>query len=268
MKNINSTENEKNSFYISLGEKGISFFISVYEIALLFINTIKIIPKLWFYRRQFVEQLYSFSINTLPIAAVISIFVGLGSTVQGVYQSSGIIPRYFTVNVIFKSTVIELAPIILSLVLAGKIGASIAAEIGSMKITEQIDALQITPLEPAGFLVLPRVIAAIIMFPVIVSFGNFLAMFSAFFLSSVISDWIPVNEFINGMKMNFKSFEIIFGCIIKPAVFGVLIALIGSHFGLQTTGGARGVGDSSTNAVVFSAIFIVIFDYYLGQLLL
>lgn len=118
--------------------------------------------------------------ETLPIVLIISVFVGLGSTVQGIYQSSGIVPRSYTVNVIFKSTIIELSPIILSLVLAGKIGASIAAEIGSMKITEQIDALEITPLDPTGFLVFPRILAAIIMMPVITIFANFLAMFSSF----------------------------------------------------------------------------------------
>ncbi len=259
---------KESNVFILLGEKVINFFVAVFEITQLFISTIKSIPRIWFYRRQFIEQLYNFSVSTLPIAMVISIFVGFGSTVQGAYQSSGIIPRYFTVNVIFKSTIIELSPIILSLVLAGKIGASVAAEIGSMKITEQIDALEITPLDPAGFLVMPRVMAAFIMMPVITMFANFLAMVSSFFMSTVLTEWISAYEFLNGMKMDFKPFEIFFGSIIKPATFGVFIALIGSFFGLKTTGGARGVGRASTSAVVLSAVIIVILDYYLGELLL
>jgi len=258
----------KSRFFEQLGEHGINFFVSVFEVSRLFVDTIKSLHRIWFYRRQLIEQLYQFSINTLPIAAVISVFVGFGSTVQGVYQSSGIIPRYFTVNVIFKSTVIELSPIILSLVLAGKIGASVAAEIGSMKITEQIDALETTPLDPVGFLVMPRVVAALVMMPVITLFANFLAMFSSFFMSTVITEWISAHEFFNGMKMDFKPFEIFFGSMIKPATFGVFIALIGSFFGLKTSGGARGVGKSATSAVVLSAIIIVILDYYLGELLL
>lgn len=259
---------KKEIFFIRLGEKGIDFFVSVHEIVILFLQTIAAFPKIWFYRRQLIEQMYNFSISTLPIAIVISIFVGFGSTVQGVYQSSGLIPRSFTINVIFKSTVIELSPIILSLVLAGKIGASVAAEIGSMKITEQIDALETIPLDPVGFLVMPRVLAALIMMPVITLFANFLAMFSSFFMSAFITEWISPIDFLNGMKMDFKTFEILLGSIIKPASFGVFIALIGSYFGLKTTGGARGVGKSSTNAVVLSAILIVILDYYLGELLL
>jgi len=258
----------KKNFFISLGEKGISFFISVYEITILFLNSIFSIRKAWFYRRQIIEQIYHFTMETLPIVLIISVFVGLGSTVQGIYQSSGIVPRSCTINVIFKSTIIELSPIILSLVLAGKIGASIAAEIGSMKITEQIDALEITPLDPTGFLVFPRILAAIIMMPVITIFANFLAMFSSFFMSTVLTEWISPYEFLNGMRMGFRSFEIIFGNIIKPGIFGVFVALIGCYYGLKTAGGARGVGKSATNAVVLSAIVIVILDYYLGELLL
>lgn len=253
---------------IKLGESGINFFVSVHELAVLFLQTLASFPKIWFYRRQLIDQMYNFSISTLPIAIVISIFVGFGSTVQGVYQSSGLIPRSFTINVIFKSTVIELSPIILSLVLAGKIGASVAAEIGSMKITEQIDALETIPLDPIGFLVLPRMLAAFVMMPAITLIANFLAMFSSFFMSTYLTEWISAFEFLNGMKMDFKLFEILLGSIIKPATFGVFIALIGSYFGLKTSGGARGVGKSSTNAVVLSAIVIVILDYYLGELLL
>ena len=125
--------NEDN-YFVKLGDSAIYFFTSIFETARLVIDTIKSIPKIWFYRRQLIEQLYGFSVSTLPIAVAIAIFVGLGATVQGSYQASDLVPRYFTVNVIFKSTIIELSPIILSLVLAGKIGASIAAEIGSMKI--------------------------------------------------------------------------------------------------------------------------------------
>ncbi len=232
------------------------------------LQTFKSVPHIWFYRRQLIEQIYIFSVKTLPIAAIISIFIGLGATVQGTYQTSALISRSVTVNVIFKSTILELCPIVLSLVLAGKLGASLAAEIGSMKISEQIEALETLSLDPVGFLVMPRVVAGLLMLPVITIFANFLAMFSSFFVSAVISDWISPQEFYSGLEMDFKAFELYFGNLIKPAVYGFQIALVGSHFGLKTTGGARGVGESSTKAVVVSAILIVIFDYYLGRLLL
>lgn len=256
------------STFERIGESSISFFSNVYGIAALLVASIKALPSIWFYRRQFVEQLYSFSVKTLPITSVIAIFVGLGSTVQGVYQSTALIPRYAVINTIFKSAIIELCPIVLALVLAGKLGASLAAEIGSMKITEQIEALDTMSLDPVGFLVLSRVLAGLIMLPVMTIFANFLAIFSSYFVSCVATDWISSREFVDGIQMGYKTFEIVFGSLLKPAAFGVLISLVGSYFGLRTTGGARGVGEASTAAVVVSAVVIVISDYYLGKLLL
>jgi len=259
---------KKDNFFVELGEKAISFFSTIYEMCRLIVRSLKMIPSIWFYRRQLIEQMYNFSVKTLPIAAIIAIFVGLGSTVQGTYQSSSLVPRSVTVNVIFKSAVIELCPVVLGLVLAGKLGASLAAEIGSMKISEQIEALETMSLDPLGFLVMPRLLAGIIMVPVITIFANFLAILSAFFSTVVVSKWISSPEFLSGIRTEFKSFEIYFGSIIKPAVYGFFIALIGSYFGLKTRGGAKGVGESSTLAVVVSSVMIVIFDYYLGEWLL
>lgn len=259
---------KRTGLFERLGGKALAFFTACFEIVALFVRTIGSLPRLWFYRRQFIEQLYNFSVKTLPIASVIAIFVGLGSTVQVKYQTSDIIPRYMAVNTIFKTSVIELCPVILALVLAGKLGASLAAEIGSMKISEQVEALETMSLDPVGFLVMPRLLAGLIMLPVITIYANFLAMFSAFFVTSVAGGWIAPQEFVTGMKLGYKPFEVLFGSVIKPAVLGVLISLLGSYFGLRTRGGARGVGESSTAAVVVSAVLIVIFDYYLGELLL
>ncbi len=255
-------------FFLNLGEKTVSFFTTVTEISQMLVNSLKALPSIWFYRRQLVEQLYNFSVKTLPIAAVIAVFIGLGATVQGTYQTSEMIPRANVINVIFKSTILELCPIVLSLVLAGKLGASLAAEIGSMKISEQIEALETMSLDPIGFLVLPRMLAGLIMLPVITIFANFIAIFSCFFVSVVMTDWISAQEFGSGLEMDFKPFELYFGNFIKPAVYGFIIALIGSFFGMRTSGGAKGVGTAATNSVVVSAVFIVIFDYYLGRLLL
>jgi len=251
-----------------MGSRIVNFFSTVYEVCSLLLRTIRALPSIWFYRRQVVEQLYVFSVNTLPIASVLAVFIGLGAMIQGVYQSSPLVPRTLTVSVIFKSTVIVLGPIVLSLVLAGKLGASLAAEIGSMKITEQVEALESLSLDPVGFLIMPRVLAGVVMLPVITIFANLIALFSVFFMSTIVSDWVSAPEFVAGLKLNFRPFELYFGSLIKPAVYGLLITLMGSYFGMKTHGGALGVGISSTNAVVVSAILIVFFDYYLGRLLL
>ncbi len=259
---------EKKGFLESLGEKGINFFVAVYEAAVLFAETLKQLPRIYFYRRQIIEQFYSLTVSTLPVTSLIAIFIGLGSTVQGTYQTSALTPRYFTANVIFKSTIIELTPIVLSLVLAGKIGGSLAAEIGSMKVSEQIDALETLSLDPVGFLVMPRVLAGIIMLPVMTIFANFLAIFSSFLMSTAVLHWINPGEYVSGMKMGFKAFELYFGNFIKPSIYGFIITFSGSFFGLRTRGGAKGVGIASTTSVVVSAVLIVILDYFLGELLL
>jgi phospholipid/cholesterol/gamma-HCH transport system permease protein len=255
-------------FFQKLGQQAILFFTGLHDLYKLFISTLQAIPSAWFYRRQLVEQFYGFLVKTIPISMVIAIFVGLGAFVQGSYQSSSIIPRYITISVIFKSTILELCPITLALVLAGKLGASLAAEVGSMKISDQIEALHSISLDPVGFLVLPRVAAGFLMLPIITIFANLIALFTVFFSSVVLSDWIAPGEFIKGLQYSSRPFELYFGSLIKPAVFGFVIALIGSFYGLRTYGGARGVGRSSTNAVVVAATIIVFFNYFLGRLFL
>jgi phospholipid/cholesterol/gamma-HCH transport system permease protein len=251
-----------------LGLKVIEFCTGIFELFSLLIETVKSLKSIWFYRRQVIEQFYVILVRTLPIAAVISVFLGMGMMIQGIYQGSSLLPRMLTINVIFKTTVYEICPILLSLVLAGKLGGSLAAEIGSMKISEQLDALETLSLDPVGFIVMPRVLAALIMVPVIMIFANFVALFTVFFVSTVATDWISPGEFLSGLRINVRIFELYFGNFIKPSIYGFLIALVGSYFGLKTRGGALGVGRSSTNAVVACAILIVIFDYYLDRVLL
>ena len=258
----------KMNYFERLGNKTITFFIHVNEIFKLLLHTLKSFRYIWFYRRQIIEQMHVFSVKTLPIVAVLSVFIGLGALVMGSYQSSALIPREIVVNVIFKTIVIVLGPIIIALVLAGKLGASLAAEIGSMKISEQIDALKTMSLDPVAFLVMPRILAGLIMLPAITIFSNFISNFSAFFAGTILTNWISPAEFLSGLQIDFLAKEFFLGNIIKPCVYGINICLVGSYFGLQTSGGAKGVGRASTNAVVLSAVLIIIFDYYLNELFL
>lgn len=253
-------------FLEGLGRRTVDFFITVGGIFRLVGRIIRVFPRIWFYRRQFQEQLYVFSIQTLPVASIIAVFVGLAALVQGRYQTSAFIPRIYTVNVIFKTTIMELCPVVLALILAGKLGASLAAEIGSMKISDQVDALQTLSLDPVGFLVLPRVLAGVLMVPLLTTFANVIAVFSNYFASCVLSDWISTQEFFQALRLDFQLSEIILGNLVKPAVYGFLISLLGCYFGINAGGGARGVGRASTNALVVSAILIVFFDYYIGTI--
>jgi phospholipid/cholesterol/gamma-HCH transport system permease protein len=137
-----------------------------------------------------------------------------------------------------------------------------------MKMSEQIDALKTMSLDPVGFLVMPRIEAGLIMLPIITIFSNLISTFSTFFAGAVLSSWISPQEFLSGLQMDFLTKEFYLGNLIKPCVYGFIICLVGSHFGLKTSGGAKGVGKSSTHAVVLSAVLIIIFDYYLNELFL
>lgn len=259
---------KKDNLFIRLGDRSIAFFTQVFDIFSLFLQTLKSLQHIWFYRRQIIEQMYMFSVKTMPIVAVLAVFIGLGALVMGDYQASSMIPREVVVNVIYKTIVIVLGPLILALVLAGKLGAALAAEIGSMKISEQIDALETMSLDPVGFLVMPRILAGLIMLPVITLFSNLISTFATFFTGAILSSWISPQEFLSGLQMDFLVKEYFLGNLVKPCVYGFIICLVGSHFGLQTSGGAKGVGKASTNAVVLSAVLIIIFDYYLNELFL
>ncbi len=251
-----------------LGQSVLDFLTDFYELITLLVETVKSLRHIWFYRRQVIEQFHVYLVRTLPIAAVICVFLGLGMMLQGLYQTASLLPRFLTISVIFKTSVYEICPILMSLVLAGKLGGSLAAEIGSMKISEQLDALETLSLDPVGFIVMPRVLAGLFMVPIIMIFANLVTMFTVFFISTVATDWIAPAEFISGLRYNVRIFELYLGNFIKPAVYGFLIALVGSYFGLRTRGGALGVGRSATNAVVASAILIIMFDYYLDRVLL
>lgn len=258
----------RNPLFLRLGRNTVDFFRAVHGMSVLAVNAARALPRLWFYRRQVLDELHVFSVQTLPIAAVIGVFIGLGTMVQAIYQTSPLVPRSLTINVIFKSVSFEVGPIVLALVLAGRLGASLAAEIGSMKISEQLEALETLSLDPAGFLVMPRVLAGLLMLPFVTILAEAVAVASVFIGTAVLSGWISPSEFAVGLKTGFRPFELYLGNFIKPAVFGFFIALTGCYFGLRTRGGALGVGRAATKAVVASAVIIVFFDYYLLRLLL
>lgn len=154
----------------------------------------------------------------------------------------------------------------MSLVLAGKIGSSIASEIRTMRVTEQIDALEIMGINASAYLVLPKVVAAILIFPFVVSISMFLGIFGGWF-AGTMAGVISSAEFIKGIQDSFVPFNITFA-MIKTLTFAYIITTVSAYHGYHTEGGALEVGQSSTNAVVYSSILILIFDYILTQLIL
>jgi phospholipid/cholesterol/gamma-HCH transport system permease protein len=164
-----------------------------------------------------------------------------------------------------KAVIIELGPVLTGLVVAGRVGASIAAELGTMKVTEQIDALETMALDPVRFLAVPRFIAGFIMLPVLTVFANFVAIMGALFVALFFID-ITAYTFLNGVKLFFDLRDL-FGGLLKSGIFGMIIAIVGCYHGFKTTGGAEGVGLSTTKAVVYSSVLILISDYVVAHIL-
>ena len=163
-------------------------------------------------------------------------------------------------------TLLELSPTIIAIVFAGKVGSNIAGEIGTMRITEQIDALEVMGVNSSSYLVLPKIIASILMFPILVILSATLAI-SGGYLAGTLTDVITGAEYIYGLRYEFNPFNLPFA-LIKAYVFAFIVSSISSYQGYYTSGGALEVGKSSTNAVTNSCIAILIADYLLAQILL
>lgn len=212
-----------------------------------------------------IEQMRRIGVESLPLVVITSIFTGAVTAVQAAYQLKEFVPKIYLGTAIYKSVVIELGPVLTALVVGGRVSASIAAELGTMRVTEQIDAMDAMAIEPVRYLVMPRMLAALIMLPIVTVFADVLAIGGGFVVANLSLDVSP-KTFTAGMKLFFFAHDV-FGGLLKAFVFGGLIALMGCTAGLRTIGGAVGVGQAATRAVVASCVLILISDYVLATLL-
>ena len=206
-------------------------------------------------------------VGSMPVVVLASAFAGIVTTIQTAYQLQFTIMSENAVGAIVGPTImLELAALIPGLVLASRIGASIAAEVGTMKVTEQIDALEVMGLNSVGYLVLPRVIAGAIMFPPIYVASALVAFASGGFAAEVLG-YLPFEAFVRGARAYFLPFDAFYG-MTKMFSFGFLITSISCWKGFSTKGGADGVGKSTTSAVVVSCVNILVADYIVAELML
>ncbi|MBN2417455.1 ABC transporter permease [bacterium] len=208
-------------------------------------------------------------VNSIPLVSVVSIFTGAVSAWQAAYQFEGIMSRNMAMNflgaAVSAAIFIELAPVLTGLVIAGRVGASLAAELGSMKVTEQIDALETLAIDPVRYLAAPRFTAGLTMMPVLVVYADLVAHFGAFVVAHFLLG-VSAATFFDGVRNHFIVHNVFSG-LVKALVFGGGTALIGCSIGLHTSGGAEGVGSSTIKAFVYSSGFILVFDYILAMLL-
>ncbi len=249
-----------------LGIKTARFLLLTHSMAGYFRRFLGELPNVYFYRRQIIEQCYAVGVNSLSLVILVSAFSGMAVSTMMAYQMEDYVPDYMVGSIVVRSVLLELAPILMGLVLAGRVGAGIASEVGTMKVSEQVDALVSLAVDPVGYLLMPRVLAGIVMIPVLVVFSAFTSIYSGYVMSILLMD-ITVADFVKGMKLDFSSYDLVV-CLIKSVVYGGLITFYGSYTGLSASGGAQGVGRAATAAVVISAASILILDYFLTKTLL
>jgi phospholipid/cholesterol/gamma-HCH transport system permease protein len=199
-------------------------------------------------------------VDSLPIALFIAIFTGIVLALLASYSITGAVPLYFVGTLVEKTVTMELAPVLTGLALAGRVGANIAAELGTMRVTEQIDALETLSYDPYAYLVVPRVIAGTLMFPIVVGLAMVVGV-AAGWVASVALLELSSPDFVKGLRLFFSSFDVRYG-LVKSASFGAAVTLIGCMNGMRASGGAQGVGQAATRAVVFSAIMILVLDAF------
>lgn len=213
-----------------------------------------------------IDESIKVGFNSVFIVAIVSAFIGAVTTVQTAYNLvSPLIPDSTIAWVVRDMTLLELAPTITAIVYAGKVGSNIAGELGTMKITEQIDALEVMGINAISYLVFPKIIASILMFPVLVVLSAFISIYGGY-LTSLATGVISGTDYLIGIQIEFLPFSVVFA-LIKAVVYGFLVAAISSFQGFYTQGGALEVGQSSTTAVTNSCIAVLAADFCLAYLL-
>jgi phospholipid/cholesterol/gamma-HCH transport system permease protein len=219
------------------------------------------------YAQEFFHQCNEIGIGSFWIVAIISVFLGAVTTVQTAYQLvSPLVQKYVIAQIIRDSAFLELSPTIICVVLAGVVGSKIASELGNMRVSEQIDALEIMGINSRNYLILPKIVAAMIVIPCLVIISMFLTIAGGY-VAGTASNIISEAQFTQGLLKEFIPFNVTFG-IIKSVTFAFIISSISAYYGYNVQGGALEIGRASTRSVIVSCVLILLADYGLAALLL
>lgn len=215
---------------------------------------------------QVIPQMRRLGTDSIPIALFLAVFTGIVLALLANYIFTGAVPMYLVGTLVTKAILMELGPVLTGMALAGRVGANVAAELGTMRVTEQVDALETLSYDPNAYLLVPRVIAATLMFPVVTALAMGMGVVSGWFTAVNTLD-VSTLEFVKGTRLFYQFKDIWYG-LVKAASFGTAVALLGALAGLGTRGGAEGVGRSATRAVVHGAMAILVLDAFWAVVLL
>lgn len=219
------------------------------------------------YYSRTITEIMTIGLSSIGIVIILSVFMGAVTVIQTASNmDSPLLPRYTIGYITRSSTILEFSPTIISLILAGKVGSNIASEIGTMRVTEQIDALEIMGVNSASFLILPKIIAAVFFFPFLIVLSMGMSLIGGY-MAVHFSGLASTEEYLFGIRSFFKISDVTYA-LQKTAVFAFIMTSVSSYYGYSTKGGALAVGKSSTDAVVWSSILILLANFILTQLLL
>jgi phospholipid/cholesterol/gamma-HCH transport system permease protein len=219
------------------------------------------------FRKMLFDEFQHLGIESLGIVAFISVFMGAVVAIQTAYNiDSPFIPLSMVGFTVRQSVILEFSPTVISLIIAGKVGSRIASEIGTMRVTEQIDALEIMGVNSANHLIFPKVIASVLINPILIIFSMWMGILGGW-VAMLASNLVTTTDYVHGIRIDFEGFTIIYA-LIKTVFFAFIISSVSGFYGYETQGGALEVGQASTKAVVVSSILIILFNLVLTQILL
>jgi phospholipid/cholesterol/gamma-HCH transport system permease protein len=225
-------------------------------------------PEQWkTFRIQVFKEMNSLGIDSLPIIAIISVFMGAVITIQTASNlDGGLIPLYSVGFAARQSMILEFSPTIIALILIGKVGSNISSELGTMRVTEQIDALEIMGINSANYLILPKMVACVLFNPFLITLSMVLGIGGGY-LATVLTGIMSGSDYEYGIRYDFHAFDYTYA-MVKTVLFAFVIVTVPAYYGYYVRGGSVEVGKASTKAVVSSSIVILILNYVVTQLLL
>jgi phospholipid/cholesterol/gamma-HCH transport system permease protein len=250
----------------AVGAGTVRFIASFGVFGAFLIDSIRAVANVGTWGPLLITQMRRLGVDSLPIALFLAAFTGIVLALQASYTFTGAIPLYFVGTLVGKTMILELGPVLTGLALSGRVGANIAAQLGTMRVSEQIDALETLAYDPLAYLVVPRILAGTLMFPMLVVFADAIGIAAGWITAINLLD-MSTQEFIRGLRLFYDPFDITYS-LIKTTSFGFLVTLIGCYQGFTTQGGAEGVGVATTRAVVISSMLILVFDAFWAMVLL
>ncbi len=249
-----------------VGEQVVVLFTTIHRLFSFQKEVIKNIPLIFKNFHITLDQMYVVGISSIPLVASTSVFTGAVSSYQMAYQFADFVPEIYIGTAVGKSVLVELGPVLTAMVMAGRIGAAMCAELGTMAVTEQLDAMKCLNLNPYRYLLAPRVVASVVMMPVLTVISSFVAILGAYVVAWAFTG-LTWDLFFKGVRMFYEDKDIWVG-LTKSVVFGYLLGTFSTFFGYYTINGAEGVGHATKASVVASMTFILISAFLVSKILL